>query len=92
MDINGIVAVKIIKGGVKSQDFFSYVSEITIKECPPLSNKKIVLLMDNAKVHHSKQYMSKFITYNNVIYNAPYTLQLNPIEFLFSRLKADVKS
>ena len=47
--------------------------------------------MDNAKVHHSKQYMVKFQTYANVFYNAPYTPQLNPIEFLFSRLKADVK-
>ena len=41
MDINGIVAVKIIKGGVKSQDFFSYVSEITIKECPPYQTRKL---------------------------------------------------
>ena len=91
MDINGIVAIKIVKGGVKAPDFFSYVAQIVAKECPLFSKRKIVLMMDNAKIHHSKDYMVKFQKYTNVIYNSPYTPQLNAIEFLFSRLKSDVK-
>ena len=91
MDIKGVVALRVIKGGVKSQDFFSFVGQLVAREYPPLSNKKIVLMMDNAKVHHSKEYMKKFQNYCNIIYNAPYTPQLNAIEFMFSRLKADVK-
>ena len=91
MDLNGVVALRIIKGGVKSPDFFSFVSKLIEKECPPLKRNNILLFMDNAKVHHSKDYMKKFANYCNIIYNAPYTPQLNPIEFLFSRLKSDVK-
>ena len=91
MDIKGIVYVKIIKGGVKAPDFFSFVSELVAIECPKYSKRKIVLMMDNAKVHHSKDYMQKFIKYVNVLYNSPYTPQFNAIEFLFSKLKSEVK-
>ena len=47
--------------------------------------------MDNASIHKSKDFMQKFIRYYNVLYNAPYTPQLNPIEFSFSKLKYLVK-
>ena len=76
MDINGIVAIKIVKGGVKAPDFFSYVAQIVAKECPLFSKRKIVLMMDNAKIHHSKDCMVKFQKYTNVVYNSKSEIEL----------------
>ena len=48
--------------------------------------------MDNAAIHRSLLYMNTIIKpYFRVIYNAPYTLQLNPIEYFFSCLKSHLK-
>ena len=55
-----------------------------------INNKKIVL--DNACIHHSKivkEYVDK--STNEFIYNAPYTPEYNPIENLFSKLKANIR-
>ena len=48
--------------------------------------------MDNACIHHSKivkEYVDK--STNEFIYNAPYTPEYNPIENLFSKLKANIR-
>ena len=47
--------------------------------------------MDNAKIHHSKDHMQVFTKFYNVLYNAAYTPELNPIEFMFSKLKNTVR-
>jgi len=89
MDIHGSVGVKIIKGGVKGPEFFSFIIEL----CIGLRNisKRKFFFMDNASIHKSKDFMQKFAKHYNVLYNAPYTPQLNPIEFSFSKLKHLVK-
>ena len=91
MDIYGYVGLKIIRGGVKGPEFISFMFELSSSESRKVSKKNTIFLMDNAKIHKSKDFMQKFAKYYNVLYNAPYTPQLNPIEFSFSKLKHLVK-
>jgi len=71
MDINGILSLKIVKGGVKASDFFyiySRLGEIRPTQICRFASKKVVLFMDNASIHKSKDYMQKFSKYFNVMY------------------------
>ena len=91
MDISGVVGFKIVKGGVKAHEFFCFMTDLAKQEISINSKRKILFFMDNAKVHHLKYFMEKFVNFYNVMYNTAYIPQLNPIELLFSRLKSDVK-
>jgi len=91
MDVSGILAVKILRGGVKGQDFFYFIKELVELENERFQTNKVVMLMDNASVHKSKDYMKKAENFYNVLYNAPYTPQFNPIEFAFSKIKQIVR-
>lgn len=91
MDFKGIIAIKIIKGGVKGADFFLYVKELIDSEQERFSSRKMILFMDNASIHRTKDFMQKLEKYQNIFYNSPYTPQLNPIEFAFSKIKSYVR-
>ena len=91
LDINGVLCVKVVKGGVKAPDFFMFVQELIEFQSSRFNSKKVILFMDNASIHKSKDYMQKLSKFYNVMYNAPYTPQFNPIEFAFSKLKCIVR-
>ena len=91
MDFNGIIALKILKGGVKGADFFLYIKELIESEQERFNSKKVILFMDNASIHKTKDFMKKLAKYQNILYNSPYTPQLNPIEFAFSKIKNKVR-
>ena len=69
--------------GMKLDDFAYFMNKL-IK----LVDKKSYFLMDNASIHKSKLF-KQFIKDNNinVVYNAPYHSEFNPIENLFSLLR-----
>ena len=55
-------------------------------------NRKIALFMDNLSVHRSRkvtEYMDRLGF--KYIFNAPYCPQFNPIEMVFSMMKAKYK-
>lgn len=56
-------------------------------------NKRITILMDNAAIHKSKEFW-EFIkqTKIEVLYNAPYNPEGNPIEHLFGKIKTYIKA
>ena len=87
MDLKGILCAQVIKGGVKGADFFLFIKELTKAHEKRFESRKVILFMDNASVHKSKDYMQKITTYYNILYNSPYTPQFNPIEFAFSKIK-----
>ena len=43
--------------------------------------------MDNATSHTSKKFMNKFTKEYQIIYNSPYTPELNAIEYSFGKIK-----
>ena len=85
---NKVIGYKIIKGSANAVDFKEFIIEIIKK----IRGKKY-LLMDNARIHHSKivkEYMYK--TKNEIIFNAPYSPEMNPIEHLFSKIKGIIRN
>jgi transposase len=47
--------------------------------------------MDNAKIHKAKETLEQFKKMNlQIIFIAPYTPQLAPVEFLFAHLKQNL--
>ena len=69
---------------IKTDFFINFMKEL--KDLDP-DNKKYYLL-DNARVHKTKKF-NKFSKENdlNMIYNAPYHSETNPIENIFSMFR-----
>ena len=79
-----ILYYKIIKGSANAEDFLSFLKGLKIK------NK--YLLVDNARIHHSKivkEYMHSLT--NKFIFNVPYSPEYNPIEIIFSKFKTALR-
>ena len=50
------------------------------------------LLMDNARIHHSRIVLDYIDTTNHqIIYNVPYCPEYNPIELVFSKFKSIIR-
>jgi len=93
MDITGIIGWMLFRGGVKKEDFFSFLMELVKhNDNRRWEKERPIFFMDNASIHKSKIYMTgNFNKYYTTIYNAPYSPQLNPIENCFSQIKAHVQ-
>jgi transposase len=84
---NKVILNKIIKGSSNAIIFLEF-----IKELLQLVDNDSQLLLDNARIHHSKilkQYLGANI--KNLIYNVPYSPEFNPIEKVFSQVKNHLK-
>lgn len=89
MDYEKIIGWVLFKGGVKKEDFFWYLMELIKNEMHSFKKIAPVFFMDNARIHKSKTYMTGiFNKYYDCLYNAPYSPQLNPIEYAFSKIKS----
>ena len=79
-----ILKFEMCKKGVKTDFFINFMKEL--KDLDP-DNKKYYLL-DNARVHKTKKF-NKFSLENdlNMIYNASYYSETNPIENIFSMFR-----
>ena len=90
--IEKIEAIMIFKGSIKKEDFYGFMIFLKQQRHNIEKDNTIFYVMDNAKIHHSKDYMKKlFLPSANVIYNASYSPQLNSIEFCFNKVKKIVK-
>lgn len=70
--------------GKKKEDFLAFLYQLRHKE----KKKRIVLTLDNARIHHAKK-VKKYCEEHNIklVYLPPYSPELNPIEFLRKRIK-----
>ena len=91
MDLAGIAGWILVKGSVKKEDFFYFFMEFVKNEGPSFEQKPPVFFMEKAKIHKSKAYMTRiFNKFYNCLYNALHSPQLNPIDYAFSKIKAQV--
>lgn len=82
-----VLLIKTIKGSANAVSFTDF-----IKELIPLITPQYSLLMDNARIHHSKIFKKYMETQlNEIIYNVPYSPEYNPIERVFSIIKPIIK-
>ena len=90
MSLRGIIAYKIIPGSVNSKIFSEFITD-NLK--PNISQEEKVLVMDNVKFHHSNDVIiAKHSTHLFPKFLLPYSPMLNPIDELFSALKANFTS
>ena len=77
-----IVKYLLQEGSIKKEHYINFMLELH-KE-----NSNYIYLIDNASIHKSKLAM-KIYSKNkmNVIFNAPYQSEFNPIEMVFSLLR-----
>jgi len=79
----GIIGYNIINNSSNSLNFEKFLKELVL---PKIKNG--VILMDNAKIHHSKTVKDCVNnSTNKIIYNIPYNPETNPVEFCFSPIK-----
>jgi len=82
-----ILGFQIFKGSVNATGFGAFVSSL-LKNNPEILKKpsSYVFFMDNAKIHKAK-ILEPFFSNFYILYNAPYSPFLNPIEEFFGNLK-----
>ena len=74
----------ICDGGIKTDCFINFIKELKSKN----ENEKSYYLMDNAVIHKTKKF-NNYVLENklNIVYNAPYHSETNPIENIFSMFR-----
>lgn len=78
---NKIIKYVLVKGSIKSEQYMLFMKDLN-------KNKNYSYLIDNASIHKSKKAKQMYKDEKmNVIYNAPYQSQFNPIEMVFSLLR-----
>ena len=82
-----IVGYQIFKGGVNAEDFGSFIASLLNSNPEILNNRaKYIFFMDNASIHRAKL-LKPFFENFNILFNAPYSPFLNPIEEFFGNWK-----
>lgn len=80
--VYGVQHWKLLHGSADSKTFASFVSLI------PKLPHQVHLLMDNVSFHKSTCVMDVLRERNmNALFNAPYTPEWNPVEYIFSKVK-----
>lgn len=85
ISMSGEMAHTTYSGGTTTAKFHDYLKDVLF----PTLNEHSVLVMDNMQSHHARD-VKKLLDENHVhyIYLPPYSPDLNPIEKLWSKLKA----
>lgn len=83
--LNGETAYTTYSGGTTGDKFIDYLENVLI----PTLNKGDVIIMDNLRSHHVKAVRSIIEEAGmNLLYLPPYSPDLNPIEKMWSKIKA----
>ncbi len=82
-----ILGYQVYKGGIKADEFGGFIALMLQKHPEILKDRsKYVFFMDNAPIHRAKS-LQPYLKNFRVLFNAPYSPFLNPIEELFGRWK-----
>jgi transposase len=81
-----IIKYELYEQNVMGDKYLKFIRELNYK------NKNKYLLMDNARIHHTKKLKAYVKKKNiNIIYNIPYCPQFNPIENVNSMIRNTVR-
>jgi transposase len=88
---DGVLLARIFKGTTDRLTFEDYIEQL-LQHCNPFPGPSSVIVMDNARIHRGSG-VERLCTAAGVklIYLPPYSPDFNPIEELFSVLKAHIK-
>ena len=92
--MNGLLDVKVVRGGTNSKIFYSFVEERLLPCLLPFDgiNPHSVLIMDNCSIHHVSEIVQIIEEVGSIVhFLAPYSPDFMPIELAFSKVKASLK-
>ena len=74
------------------ESFADFIEEL-IEKCKDLNHQKICFVMDNVRIHKTEERIREQCSSNNIdlLFLPVYSPELNPIEQVFSVLKAHIK-
>jgi transposase len=82
-----IIHYKILMGSANAETFKTFLEELSSKG---INNK--YLLLDNARIHHSKIVKAFMLnSTNKLLFNVAYSPEFNPIERIFSKVKSIIR-
>ncbi|KAF4209653.1 hypothetical protein CNMCM5878_005039 [Aspergillus fumigatiaffinis] len=88
---DGVVLSRVFQGSTDASVFEDFIEEL-LHHCGRWPEPKSVLVMDNASFHHSERLEQMCAEAGvKLVYLPPYSPDLNPIEELFSELKAFIR-
>ena len=91
LTVDGYLDWTIVQGSITTVSYIQFVRERVLPHCNTLANglERSVLVMDNAKIHHSPEMLEMCAAAGvQVEFLPPYSPDLNPIETSFALLKA----
>ena len=92
---DGILECQFYHGAVTGETFYSFIENSLLPHLMPFNgtNEHSVVIMDNASIHHIEG-ISELITSAGafLIYQPPYSPDLNPLEKVFSSIKSYLKA
>lgn len=88
---DSIDAFIVFKGSVKSGDFNGFMASLMVLFKLDEYPREVVFFMDNATIHKNIGLREEIATQLAIVYNAPYTRYLNPIEECFSIWKHHIR-
>ena len=83
------ISSKIVKGSVNGEIFKDFIMNDVITNISTTTDKKTILFMDNARIHHYKKFINELENKNNIkiVYNIPYCPEFNPVEHIIGLIK-----
>jgi transposase len=84
-----------VEGGVDGSVYENFVFHLLkgIKSDPELRHRRVVLLMDNARIHHQDLVVATALRESvYILYSAEYSPWLNPVEWYFRHVKQQLAS
>jgi transposase len=89
-----VIANQVIEGAVDGALFenFIYHTLVSIRNDKDLCEKKVLLLLDNARIHKTAYLYDTIKKMKAIaIFNSSYSPWLNPVEQLFKYIKSNMK-
>lgn len=94
MGIDGFVSTKCSTESVNEEIFCNFIELYLLPHLLPYNgiNPRSVILLDNATIHHTERAIKLIQSVGAIVhFLPPYSPDLNPIEELFSKVKACLK-
>lgn len=95
LSMDGIIALKIVRGGVDGDAFYDFVCSSLLPHLMPYNgtNKHSTVILDNCSIHHIAEVSDVFKDTSVLThFLPPYSPDYNPIELAFSKVKYMIKS
>ena len=94
ISIRGVQDVVLVEGNVNGQVFTNFVKDSLVPILQPFNciNNNSIVVMDNASIHHVDAVAEHILQTGALLhFLPPYSPDLNPVEQVFSKVKAIMK-